>query len=165
MHIGGELEPGKGRWDPSLARSFQRLLGCSGKEWNPYKFRALIARFCLRRTTESKWLDKYVINKTVARSIPFTVLPEEDEFSESADALKKSRNARGHARESLSKIISRADKQRFYAWTTVYKEVIKELCNMTNGDSSEDVKVCGDCINKNFKSEGHLEESNALFCF
>lgn len=39
----------------------------------------------------------------------------------------------------------------------MYKEVIKELGNMTNGDSSEDVKFYEDCINKNFKSEGHLE--------
>ena len=61
----------------------------------PYTFRALIARFCLRRTTESTWLGKYVINKTVARPIPFTVLPEDDEFSESADALKKSATHEG----------------------------------------------------------------------
>ena len=93
LHIGGELEPGKGRWDPYLARSFQCLLGHSGKEWNPYIFQALIVRFCLHRTTESTWLGKYVINRTVARPIPFAVLPEEDEFSESADALTKFRKA------------------------------------------------------------------------
>jgi hypothetical protein len=155
LHIGGELEPGKGgRWDPSLAQIFQRLLSRSGKEWHPYIFRALIAPFCLRRTTESTLLGKYVINRTVARPFPFTVLPEEDEFSESADALKKFRNTREHVRESMLKIISRADKQRFYAWTTVYEEVIIERGNMTNGDSAGDVKVYEDCIKKIFKKRG-----------
>ena len=54
----------------------------------------------------------------------------------------------------MSKIISRADKQCFYAWTTVYEEVIKELGDRTKGDSAGDVKVYEDCIKKIFKKQG-----------
>jgi hypothetical protein len=54
----------------------------------------------------------------------------------------------------MSETISRADKQRFYAWTTVYEEVIKDLCNKTDGNSAADVKVYEDCIKKLFKTRG-----------
>src|SRR5271169_3534650 len=41
LHIGGGFEPGEGcKWDPLLARSLRRLLDRSGKEWDPYVFRA-----------------------------------------------------------------------------------------------------------------------------
>jgi len=54
----------------------------------------------------------------------------------------------------MSKIISCADKQRCYAWITIYEEVIKELGDRTKGDSAGDVKVYEDCIKKIFKKQG-----------
>jgi hypothetical protein len=151
LHIGGELESGKGgRWDPSLGRSFQRLLGRSGKEWHPYIFRALIAPFCLRRTTESTWLENTSSVRLLLDRSHLQFCQKKMNSRSQRCFEKVSQRAGARQRIDVKNHLS-ADKQRFYAWTTVYEEVIKELDNRTNGDSSETMKVYEDCIKKYFK--------------
>ena len=158
IHCGGSFDE-NGRWGDKLARSFKRLV--VPENWDVLAFRVLIAPFYLRRTRESTWNGKWVVDVQVARPVPWEILPKSDHCSE--EAAKRKYFKRGNRKETWGKIIERVDKQRFLAWTSVYEEVDKEVVKL-NGNSQCNKKIeemIKRCIHYE-KPSGRLERFVAL---
>ena len=85
IHCGGPFNK-NGRWGDKLARSLKHLM-CS-ENWDILVFRVLIAPFYLRRTRESVWNGKWVVDCQVARPLLWEILPKSNQWSEEA-ARKK----------------------------------------------------------------------------
>ena len=158
IHCGGSFDE-NGRWGDKLARSFKRLV--VPENWDVLAFRVLIAPFYLHCTRESTWNGKWVVDVQVARPVPWEILPKSDHCSE--EAAKRKYFKRGNRKETWGKIIERADKQRFLAWTSVYEEVDEEVVKL-KGNSQCNKKI-EEIIKRRIRYEkpsGRLERFVAL---
>jgi hypothetical protein len=108
-------------------RGFRRLLDNKQDDWDVIAFRVMIFPFFLRRTASSTWKGRWVIKRTIARPVPQIILPYPDHFSENSALQKFKSKAKRNARETLTQQMDRADRQRFYAWTTLYADLCDEV--------------------------------------
>jgi hypothetical protein len=147
--LGGPFNE-KGRWKEPLKTAFFRLLG-NNKFDNPYydvlALRILIAPFTLRRISSSTWEQKWVIQRTVTRPKPVILMPYPDTLTE--DARNKFRLKYKH-KQSEAKIIDRADKQRFFAWTPIYEEFMHARNH--NNDQKSDMRLMEEVIVRHFRT-------------
>ena len=158
IHCGGPFDE-NGRWGDKLARSLKRLM--ISDHWNVLALRVLIAPFYLRRTWESVWNGQWVVDRQVARPVPWEILPKSDQWSE--EAARKMYHRTGTRRETMAKVIERADKQRFLAWTSVYAEVDEALVKLPG--TSKGQKKMEEIIKRRIRYEkpsGRLQHLVAL---
>lgn len=123
-HLGGEFNatsPGVSKWNRNFGKAFHRLLQ-SKETFSVMAFRILISHFYLRRTLNSYWEGKWVVESKIARPEPVVVLPHPDDFSHSGKVTKVT-ESRKRTQQTLTEIMRRADQRRFYAWTELYYEV------------------------------------------
>jgi hypothetical protein len=133
-HCGGPFND-TGKWKPQLAKAFARLIDSNVMDFDCLALRILIAPFLLRRGTASTWQGKYVIKRTVVRPVPFLLLPYPDDFSEKTamDKSAKAKTSPSKARtETLVVRMERADKQRCFAWTPIYEDVLEATKGLTD---------------------------------
>ena len=124
QHLGGDLNTAEGKWKDPLRRGFLRLLDPKEDNWDITAFRIMISPFFLRRTISSTWEGRWIIKRTIARPVPQIILPYPDDFTE-MDALQKFKRRIGQKnRETLTQKMDRADKQRYYTWSTLYADLV-----------------------------------------
>ena len=130
-HLGGTLTASAStagvKWKGPLKTAFQRLLGVNPQDhknetWDVLAFRILISQFYIRRSVNSFWKGKWVIDKSTARPVPRIVLPNPDAFSNLNDPRARGKEVQ-QTRETLRIKMKRADHKRFLAWTQVYEKI------------------------------------------
>jgi len=117
-----------------LGRALKRLLGTGNirdERWyNVLVLRILIAPFTLRRTIKSTWDGQWVIDRSVVRPQPEIIPPAtDDKATKAAEAIY----CLGRKDTTLAKVMEKADKQRWYAWSPIYQHVL-----MGSEDSTRD---------------------------
>ena len=119
-HLGGPPDS-RGLWEQPLRRGLRRLLYPKMK-MNRFPVVALRIRICpfvLRRTLSSIWL----IDRGLVRPRPQILKPYPDKFSEDK---AKSAFRKQDKNDTQHNAISRADNQRFFAWTSLYGEFLRK---------------------------------------
>ena len=131
QHIGGSLvEDGTdGKWTPLQRNTFSNLLS-DNRRWDTRIFRILISVFCLRRTTESRWDNQWIIPRSVVRPTPLERPPTAEDLWDSETKKEMKRLGKGFSNATLSDRIERADKLRCLMWSP---EVYYQIMQHTQG--------------------------------
>jgi hypothetical protein len=122
-HLGGPLnEDGSpsSKWDDKFGTAFRRLI-FEGDQFSVLAFRILISHFYLRRTPLSYWQGRWIVTDEAARPVPMVVLPYADDFSH--NPRMKDTETQRRTKHTMTEMMNRADRRRFYAWTELYAEV------------------------------------------
>jgi len=132
-HLGGDFASPENpvKWTDKHRTAFRRLLGINPQDhrdgvWDVLAFRILISQFYIRRTVSSFWKGQWVIDKTAARPLPRTVLPNPDAFSSLNNPRAQGKDVQ-QTRETLRNKMKRADQKRFLAWSQVYEKIRDEI--------------------------------------
>jgi hypothetical protein len=146
--LGGPFnDESSSRWKPDLKRALRRLLG-NRKEDQPWyhvlALRIVIAPFTLRRMSSSTWNGSWIIQRTVQRPAVQILDPYPDEFSQTAAAKY---NNSGRKKLTEHKLMERADKQRFFAWSATFEKIHSSLKDVESGKS---IKVIQEIIAAEF---------------
>lgn len=124
-HLGGESGPGS-KWSAEQARAIRRLTG-PNEIFSILTLRILLAPFYLRRTLNSHWLGRWIIDQKHARPQPTILLPYPDDFSQLQPANLKLKTKTSETKKrtqfTMTEMMHRADQRRFYAWTELFLEV------------------------------------------
>jgi hypothetical protein len=133
--LGGDLSatPSKWQFNPRLQRALRRLL--SQQSWTTdtslLALRFLIAPFVLRRTTNSTWNGRYIVEKSISRPVPKVLQPQGDEYSKAASSVYvKRRFQNGKGPETDHAKAARADAQKAYAWTPLFEKANNESAGL-----------------------------------
>jgi hypothetical protein len=140
-----------GRWKEPLRIALRRLLGNDKQDTSWYDvlvLRILIAPFTLRRMSNSTWGGSWVIERTVTRPAVQVLEPYADQFSEKA-AKNKFRRTKNE-KTSEAKLIDRADKQRFFAWSPIYEDLLHAKVDLFN-ESKKGMQLMEEIIATKFR--------------
>jgi hypothetical protein len=150
-HIGGPFQVNEtgGKWTLQQRHAFSNLLSKNDR-WDILIFRVLISEFCLRRTTESKWENQWIIPRSVVRPTPLVRAPTSEDLWDDNTRREIMRLGRGLTkRMHLSERMERADRLRCLMWAPgAYDEVVKR----TGGKLSDSQKLIEEAM------------SSTLFC-
>ena len=148
--LGGPFD-NRGRWSVTIRKVLDRLLQATVNQkvstFSVLVLRIIAAPFILRRTTRSVWEGEWVIKRTIARPIPQIVKPYVDDFSEKA-AKAQFRKKKGT--ETQHSLMDRADKQRFFAWTSLFGQYLEKTKGVR--DETDKVKIMENIVKRGLDS-------------
>jgi hypothetical protein len=122
-HVGGPFT-NQGKWPSEYRHAFHHLFEVKD-EWDILSFRVLLSTICLRRTLDSTWRSRWIIERAVARPIPIVVRPEMEQFSKTT-AHKLRKNVSGFSKLNIRERMERADLLRYILWAPEIFDLISE---------------------------------------
>ena len=143
-HVAGPFTD-KGNWPSDYRHAFHHLFEVKD-EWDILCFRVLLSTICLRRTLDSTWRKRWIIERAVARPIPLVVPPEKERFSETT-ANKLRKNMAGFSKLNIRERMERADLLRYISWAPEIFDLISErIPGGKMGGTTANMKVFEDVM-------------------
>ena len=115
-----------GKWSRPQIRAFRRLF--EERSLDIPSFRILIEPFTLRRTCFSRFNGDAIVNQQYSYPEPHVIQPHTDERSEQfAESVFRDSDQNRQRKESLRKLMERADNRTMIAWCQHYSDALNQL--------------------------------------